>query len=415
MIESSNKPLESNSLNSGYLVLIFIFWPFIAFLLACADYRNKISRKIILAFFALYGLLFYLNPLMDGYRRAEGLKVIAEQPFSNLFNTFANLYEESLDFVEPVLIFTISRFTDFHGILFAVYALIFGSLMLYYLRKMYGHYESNKNANTLMFLIFLICANPIYNIGGFRMWTASWIYAICVLNYIHKPNFKYVLLSACAFLVHFSFFPLIIMFMLYTFLKNRVKIYGLLAISTFFVAELNISQVRQYAALFGAASERKITAYTYEGHIETVAEGAGNAAWYVQFINGGVKYFILFCLLFIFYKTKGQFKSKFTASFYSFSLLILSFANISGLLPSGSRFYKVYYIFAYTTILLYYIYENSERKLNTLNRIGVPILALFIIFTFRLFSDTASAYLLGPSFMMPFALIENISLQTLIF
>ncbi len=404
-----------NSANKGYLILIFIFWPFIAFLLACADFKNKASKKIILAFFALYGLLFFLNPLMDGFRRAEHLRTIAELPLSNLLNTFDNLYEESLDFVEPILMFTVSRFTDFHGILFAVYALIFGTLMLYYLNKLYGHYESNKNANTIMFFIFLVCANPIYNIGGFRMWTASWIYAVCVLNYIHKPNYKYVLFSAIAFLVHFSFFPLIVVFAIYTLFKNRVKIYGILAISTFFVAELNITKVREYAALFGTASERKITAYTYEGHIETVAEGAQNAAWYVQFINGGIKYFTLFCLLFIFYKTKGQFKSKIAASFYSFTLLLLSFANISGLLPSGSRFYKVYYVFAFSSILLYYIYENSDRKLSIVNRIGIPIVALFAIFTLRLFSDTASAYLIGPSFMMPLALMDNISLQSILF
>ncbi len=307
-----------NSANKGYLILIFIFWPFIAFLLACSDYKNKISKRIILAFFALYGLLFYLNPLMDGFRRAEHFQKISQQPFSNLINVFDNLYEESLDFVEPLLMFIVSRFTDFYGILYVVYALIFGSLMLYYLNKLYGHYESNKNANTVMFLIFLVCANPIYNIGGFRMWTAAWIYAICVLNYIHKPNYKYLLLSAISFLVHFSFFPLVVVFAIYTFFKNRVKIYGILAISTFFVAQLNIAKVREYAALFGTASERKITAYTYEGHIETVAELSDNSAWYVQFINGGVKYFILFCLLFIFYKTKGHFKSKIAASFYSF-------------------------------------------------------------------------------------------------
>lgn len=415
MIQSSNKPVESNSLNSGYLVLIFIFWPFIAFLLACADYRNKISKKIILAFFAVYGMLFFLNPLMDGSRRADGLKVIAEEPIANLFNTFDNLYEESLDFVEPVLMFAISRFTNFHGILFAVYALIFGSLMLYYLNKMYGHYRDNRSTNALIFFILLICANPIDGIGGFRMWTAAWIYSVAVLNYLHKPHFKYVLIACCSFAVHFSFFPVVVLFALYTLFKNKPKIYGLLAISTFFVAELNIAQVRDFAAVFGAASEKKVTAYTHEGYIETVAEGSENAAWFVQFIKYGMKYFILLCLLLIFYKTRGHFKSKITANFYSFTLLLLSFANISGLLPSGGRFYKVYYIFAYSTILLYYIYEKREKQLSILNRMGLPIVALFVIFTFRIITDTASVYLLGPSFMMPLGLNENISLQSILF
>lgn len=415
MIQNSNKPADSNSLNSGYLVLIFIFWPFIAFLLACADYRNKISRKIILAFFAVYGMLFFLNPLMDGFRRAEGLKIIAEQPFANLFNTFNNLYEESLDFVEPVLIFTVSRFTDASGVLFAVYALIFGSLMIFYLNKMYGHYTLNKNTNTLLFLVLLICANPIFNISGFRMWTAAWIYSIGVLLYLHKPKFKYLLLSAFSFLVHFSFFPLVILFAIYSLLKNRPKIYGIFAIGTFFVAELNIAQVRQYAALFGTASERKITAYTYEGHIETVAELSEKSAWYIQYINNGVKYFTLLTLLIIFYKTKGKFKTLLAANFYSFTLLVLSFANLSALLPSGTRFYRVYNIFAFSAILLYFVYEEKTKNITSLNRIGIPVVAFFTLLSFRLFSDTASAYLLGPSFLMPLGILENVSIQSILF
>ena len=415
MIQSSNKPVESNSLNSGYLVLIFIFWPFIAFLLACADYRNKISRKIILAFFAVYGFLLFLNPLMDADRRAEGLRIIAVQPFSNLFNIFDNLYEESLDFVEPILMFTVSRFTDFYGVLFAVYSLIFGSLMLFYINKMYGHYISSKNGNALLFLIFLICANPINNIGGFRMWTAAWIYSVGVLLYLHQPKFKYFLLVSFSFLLHFSFFPLVVLFAIYTILKNKPKIYGIFAIATFFISELNIDKVREYAALFGTASERKITNYTYEGHIETVAEQSEKIAWYIDFINNGVKYFTLLTLLMIFFKTKGKFKTKLVANYYSFTLLVLTFANVSGILPSGTRFYRVYTIIAFSAILLYFIYEDKTKNITVLNRIGIPIVALFTLLSFRLFSDTASAYLLGPSFMMPLGLIDNVSLQSILF
>ena len=247
------------------------------------------------------------------------------------------------------------------------------------------------------------------------MWTAAWIFAVGVLNYMHKQKYKYVLLSACAFLVHFSFFPLVVLFVIYSLLKNRPKIYGIIAIATFFAAELNIAQVQEYAKFFGAASEKKIAAYTYEEHIQTVEQLGNNVVWYIKLIDLSVKYFILLTLVIIYYKTKGRFKSTITANFYSFSLLLLSFANISGLLPSGGRFYTVYYIFAFSTILLYYIYEDSEKKLSLLNRMGVPVVAFFVVLTFRLFADTASAYLLGPSFMMPLGLMENISLQSILF
>jgi hypothetical protein len=415
---TNHRTQYTNPKNPGYLIIVFLFWPFIAFVLACLNFRNSFNKKIIIAFFALYGLLFYLNPAMDGQRRADSLKNIAQQPFENLFYTFENLYEETLDFVELVLIFIVSRFSDFHGTLFAVYALIFGGLMLYYLKRMYGHYSVNRNTAALLFFILLIAANPIHNINGFRMWVAAWIYAVGAMNYLHKPNYKYVLLSGCSFFVHFSFLPLVALFVVYTFLKNKPKIYVVLAVLTFFVAELSIQQVQQVqenAALLGKASENKINAYTGEQNIKNVSEQATQSAGFIKIIGNSIRYFIFLTLLMVFIKTRGNFKTEITGNFYSFSLLLLSFANISSLLPSGGRFFLVFNIFAFSTMLLYYVYESSDNRLSFLNHIGIPIVALQVIFAFRLFSDSASAYLMGPSFLMPFAFDENISLESILF
>jgi hypothetical protein len=407
--------LTSENQNYKYLTLVFLFWPLLAFVMACSNINNKINQKIILAFFVVYGALFFINPVMDSQRRADTLKEVHQEPFENLFNTFSHLYEETLDFVEPVLMYTVSRFTDFHGVLFALYGLIFGSLMLYYLRKMYGHYLSKRNRNALLFFLFLICVNPIYNIGGFRMWAAAWMFAVGVLNYLHKPNYKAIIVASISFLIHFSFLPAVIVLIGYVFLKNRPKVYGIVAIISFFIVELNIQQIRQYAALLGAASETKITSYTNEEYIENLNELSNQTAWYIESIENAVKYLTLFSLLIIFIKTKARFKKQLSANFFSFSLLFLSFANLSALLPSGNRFYTVFYTFAFSAVLLYFSYEQKEEKLITLNKFALPILVMFMILTFRLFSATASIYILGPSFFMPYGLIENISLQSILF
>ena len=404
-----------SSKNDGYYILFFLIWPLIGFIFACTNFGNKISRIIILAFFALFGFTFYLNPAMDGQRRADSFKQIYSEPFENLYKNFDNLYEETLDFVEPVIMYTISRFTDFYGILFAVYALIFGSLMVYFFKKMYGHYNVNKNINALLFFILLVCVNPINNIGGFRMWTAAWIFSVGVMNYLHKQNFKYILFAAGSFFVHFSFFPAFCLFVVYILFKNLTKIYGIIAIITFFISELNIEKFKQLAAIFGTASETKIKAYTDEKYVEKVTQLASEFAWYLQFINDALKYFVLFTLLVVFLKTKGKFKSQLTANSYSFALLLLSFANISSLMPSGGRFYTVFYIFGISTILLYYVYEQTEKKINSINKYTWPIVGLYAIVAFRLFSDTASLYLIGPSFFIQNAFIENVSLESFLF
>ena len=408
-------PQEDNSRNSAYLLIVFLLWPFFGLILACANIKKSLNRKVIIAFFSIYGLLFFINPLMDGQRRADHFKVVHQEPFSNLLLAFDTLYDETLDVVDVSLMYIVSRVSDFYGVLFAVYAFLFGSLMLYYISKMHGHYSSNRNINALLFFILLICVNPISNINGFRMWMAAWVFAVGILNYLHKPSITNIVFAALAILIHFSFLPAAAMLALYVIFRNKPVIYGTLAIITFFVAELNIEQVKTYAAFLGTASETKVDAYTNEQHIEKVLEYGSQSAWYIDFINNGLKYFTFLSLILIFYKTRGKFKNEITANFYSFTLLFLCFANISALLPSGGRFYTVFYIFAFSALLLYYIYETEHKKVTIVNRVGIPVVALYAVFAFRLFSDSASGYLFGPSFIMPMAFFENVSLKSLIF
>lgn len=407
-----NKNLRDNN---AILLILFIFWPFLGFLLSLKDFQNKFNQKIILIFFVLFGLLFYVNPLHDGQRRADGLKEAYNQPFEMAFNAFDNLYKESVDFIEPLIIFTVSRFTDFHGVLFGFYALIFGALMIYYLNRMHQHYLKFPNKNALIFLILLISVNPINEINGFRMWTAAWIFSVGVINYLHEAKWRHILFASVAMFLHFSFGPLIVLLLIYKLLGNRTLLFAILAIITFFIAELNIKQVQSIVKLISPATETKISAYTNEDYIEKVALFQNQSAWFVTLNQKGILYYTVALLVIIYVRTKGVFKNRVTDNFYSFTLLLLSFANISALLPSGGRFYTIFNIFVFTTGVLYYVYELKNKKLELINWIGLPLVILFVIFSFRLFTDPASLYLFGPSFFMPTAFFENTSLQSLLF
>lgn len=407
-----NKNLRDNN---ARLLILFIFWPFLGFLLALKNFQNKFNQKIILIFFVLFGLLFYVNPLQDGQRRTDGLKEAYNQPFEMAFNTFDNLYKESLDFIEPLIVFTVSRFTDFHGVLFGVYAFIFGGLMIYYLNRVHLHFLKFPNINAFIFLILLIFVNPINGINGFRMWTAAWIFSVGVINYLHEAKWRHILFASIAMFLHFSFGPLIVLLFIYKLLGNRALLFAILAIITFFIAELNIKQVQSIAKLISPATETKISAYTNEDYIEKVALLQNQSAWFVTLNQKGILYYTVALLVIIYVRTKGVFKNRVTDNFYSFTLLLLSFANISALLPSGGRFYTIFNIFVFTTGVLYYVYELKNKKLELINWIGLPLVILFVIFSFRLFTDPASLYLFGPSFFMPTAFFENTSLQSILF
>jgi len=401
--------------NSALLLTIFIFWPFLGFLLAIKNFQIKFNKRLILVFFIIFGLLFYINPAQDSQRRADMLKEAYLQPFEMAFAAFETLYDKTLDFVEPILVFIVSRFSDYHGVLFAVYALIFGSLMIYYIESIYQHYIQFTNKNSLIFLVLLVFVNPINNINGFRMWTAAWIYAVGVINFINHSKWRYFIFTSTAIFVHFSFAPLVVLLLIYKFAGNRSFIYGMLAIITFFIAELDIKQLQTYASYISPATELKINAYTNEDYIEKVNLFKGQYSWFISLNEKGILYFTVLFLILIFIRTRGNFKTRVMDNFYSFTLLVLSFANISALLPSGGRFYIVYNIFVFTLGVIYYIYEKRKSKLDWIQAIGLPISFLFVILNFRLFTDPASIYLFGPSFFMPIAFVDNVSLQSILF
>ena len=407
-----NKNLKGNN---GRLLLLFLFWPFLGFLLALRDFQNRFNQKIILFFGVFFGLLFYINPLQDGQRRADRLKEAYSQPFEMAFNSFDNLYKESVDFIEPLIVFTVSRFTDYHGVLFGVYAFIFGGLMIYYLNRVHQHYLKFPNINALIFIVLLIFVNPINGINGFRMWTAAWIFSVGVINYLHEAKWRHILFASVAMFLHFSFGPLIVLLLIYKLLGNRTLLFVILAIITFFIAELNIKQVQTIAEHISPATGSKINAYTDERYIEKVSNLNNQSAWFVTLNQKGMLYYAVALLVIIYIRTRGMFKNRVTDNFYSFTLLLLSFANISALLPSGARFYTIFNIFAFTTGLLYYVYEVKKEKIELINWIGLPIVFLFVIFSFRVFTDPASIFLFGPSFFMPTAFFENTSLQSLLF
>lgn len=280
---------------------------------------------------------------------------------------------------------------------------------------MHQHYLIFSNRNALLFFILLIFVNPINEINGFRMWTAAWIFSVGMLNYLHKSHWKHLFFAALSITVHFSFMPLVGLIVIYAIAGNRTLIYGVLAIATFFVAELDIKQVRSYAALLGTASETKITAYTGESYIEERKIAGDQAAGFLKINEKGMLYFTAILMLLIYFKNRGVFKQKLTDNFYSLSLLLLSFANISSLLPSGSRFYRIYYIFAFSTFILFYVYEKQKQKMVPINLLALPLVMLFVIVSFRLFSDPASIYLFAPIFFIPPAFFENVSLQSILF
>jgi len=364
----------------------------------------------------LYGLLYVINPFMDGARRADRLSEAHKEPLSNVFFYINNLYETTVDFLDPIIIYLVSRFSDFHGFLFATYAVIFGLLSLKFIQNLsrrYLGYPMNKNA--LLFFILLVWTNFIFEIGGFRMWTAAWIFSLSTLYYLTNRKIKYIVIASISVLMHFSFIPLALLLVAYYFLGNRPKLYGILAIGSLFVSEIDIGSLQFYSSSLGSAIEHKVDSYTNEQYMAKRESLKQNYVWFMDVSPMLRLYFTYISLAYVFYRTKGVTKDFVFNGLFSLALLFLAFSNISSLLPSGGRFRVVFYTFAFATLFVYYSKFEKKYALNLLNWIGLPIGLLFVLIKFRIATETISLYLIGPSLVIPFGLYDPAPLKDFLF
>lgn len=396
--------IKDDRYNKRNTIVIAMIWPIMGLIMALKHYNKFNTKNIILVFCVLYGFTFVINEEMDGDRYAERLKNDYGKPFSDsAFNEhITGLYETSLDFVQPLINFVISRVTDSHHVLFAVYALVFGYFWLKSIDFVNKRFQMDRNELTILYTIFFISLIPIFNINGFRMWTAAWIFIYGALHVVVNKDWRYLLISLAACTVHFSFLTANVILILWFFLGNHKWVYLSLALITFAISELDLSVVRSYTQMISPALESKANAYASDAYADKVAQLRGNDAWFMQLSPILTRYLLLFNLLFMIFVSTKKKLPKSELNLLSFTLLFLAYANIASLVPSGGRFVTVYSVFAaILSIILVskYYYSRLDAPYRLIS-LGVVLLSVLI--TLRVAAPSINTILFAPSILIAF-------------
>jgi hypothetical protein len=99
-------------------------------------------------------------------------------------------------------------------------------------------------------------------------------------------------------------------------------------------------------------------------------------------------------------------------SYLSFILLFGAFGNILNTIPSGGRFMTLFSFFAISFIVIYY--KNMYGFVKNSIVLGVPVILLFIIVSFRLGFDYVNIFALVGNPLTTLFLDNEISLMDLI-
>ena len=392
--------LESNG---KYYLVLFIFWPFLAFVTALINYSQKEARKVVYIFLVYYGFTFVLADTgVDAERYAEHLKDIVGVPFSDLFNFAGGLYTETnVDIIEPLVTFIISRFTDSHGVLFGVYAAMFAFFYLKSINLLYKQYQENTNWNAHIFLIFFIMIIPITTVSGVRMTIAAWIFFYGAYHAILHRKAWYLLLALSASLMHWSFFTANGILLIYYFAGNRNFIYLPLVIVSFVLPQIVSPLFQSLAVMSGGEFQNRYEGYASEGYIQGQAESAESASWFLVLSGELVFYFLLAAIVIIQILNWRQEKDKADKNLFSFLLLFLAFINFGRIIPTfGGRFSLIFYLFATLYIFRYFV-KYTGNKLNFLTWAGLFPMALYTAVIFRNGMESMSVFLFSPGLGVP--------------
>ena len=406
------------STNSGkYYLVLFVIWPFLAFVTALSNYSQKEAKKVVYIFLIYYGLTFVNNnEAVDAFRYALTLKANAALPFSDFFKIVGGLYasDTSVDIVEPLVSFIVSRFTGHFSIYFAIWAAIFGYFYLKSINLLHDRYMQNAGWNVAILLGFFIMILPITSISGIRMWTAAWIFFYGAYHVVLHRDPRFIMVTLASSLVHWSFISANAILIIYFFAGNRNLIYLPITIASFFIPQIISPFLQGISLRLGGGLQSRFENYSSEAYIHTVQESQEQVAWFIKISSDLVFYFLILAVLFIQVRFGSLMKGKAERNLFSFILLFLAFVNFGMSIPSfGVRFQVLFFLFATLYLFMFFIKQHGNQ-VSLLILIGLFPMLLYAVINFRLGSESMSAWIFAPGFGLPF-LVPVLSISGLLF
>lgn len=404
-----------------YAALVFLIWPLLSVISAFKQYNKTWAKNIIWAFCAFYGFAFAIGAESEGsdivryVARLEYLNGV-EMGFSDAINHF--LESGQLDVLNTVITILVSRFTGSQEVLTTIYGIIFGFFFSRNLWYVLERLENKLLPITILLLVCFFLIIPIWELNGFRFWTASHIFIYGLLPFLFEGKKKGILISAASILVHFAFIVPVGILCVYLVAGNRLVLYFCFFVATFFISEIDIEAFNNLLETYAPEILQDRTAsYRSESQVENYREGAPESLrWYAVWYGRALKWSIMGFLVVLFLKGRTFFKENIRwLTLFSFTLLFYAVANLLSSLPSGGRFHAIAEMIALALIILYIQNREQEVVMERFVLAATPALLLYVIVAFRtgLYSMSATVVFGNPIIALFFT-GEHISLNDVI-
>lgn len=407
-----------NDKSGYYAVILFFIWPLLALVSAFKNYKGSWGKNILWAFVAFYGFAFAIGA---GNQGSDIVRYVEE--IEHLHGVEMNMYDAiqyyqesgSIDVLKTFLAVTISRFTGSQAIVTMVYGIIFG---FFFSRNIWYVFERLKGRLKPIVLILLIClflVIPIWQLNGFRFWTAAHMFIYGLLPYLYEGKKSGFFIASLSILVHYTFLIPVAVLFGYLLMGNRVVIYFVFFVGTFFISEINLEVFNNLIESYAPeVIQERTTGYRNEEKVESFREGAiESQVWYAIWYTRALKWVVMGFLVILFIKGRSYFmKNSAWLRLFSFILLFYGVANLFSSIPSGGRFVHIANLIALVLIVLYIQNREQGKAMERFVWAAMPALLFYIVVAVRigLYSMSATSIIGNPVIAM-FFMGEHISLN----
>lgn len=403
-----------SSRNDTALVLLALFWPVVGAIAAFFMLHRRVARFVLGAVMVLIGYrLILVDQRLDAYRLGEYVKELAALNFTE-FSLWVNRYcfntEQCIDPIQPFYTFLLTRLSGEPPVAFAGYALLFSILSISTLAVLRRYKAPGSDLFVYVFLIAVMAANPIHNIGGFRFNTASWAFLLGSYLVFYRGRdigFAFILLAAT---FHYAMSVLLVLAIVFRFVRTPLRFAIILALASFAVSgvsQLVAPQLSNLDYQIGAISRG--ARYVSEGALEARAAAlqqatSGSNLFFVFFAKTGIKIALgIWMAYLLIFRNRLRNIGLREARFLSFSITLFAVANAFSEIPSFGRYTSIAIQLLYMGFILYAaLYSRQEKKILLV--LFVPAVLFSMLITLRTGLGTVDMFSMMPS---PFLILPR--------
>lgn len=349
-----NVSLKSKNTVLGYL--LFLIWPAFAMLFSILNYRSSYAKNVIWLSVAFFGFSFVIARDGADSGAYKNILLSFHEMEIGFFELIHQIYLGEIargDYVQSIITYWVSRFTDDYRILFMCFGLFMGYFysrnIWYLIQKVNGRIKPLA----VPLLLFFALIVPFWQMNGFRFWTATHMFVFGALPFLLDKKKGYLLVALATPLLHIGFLFPAIALLAYAIIGTRKYIWIPIFIASVFLLNLDLSTLIGFIPQSDNIAAERLGGYANEQYAQKISYLTQGSAWYVEWKREAINYVSILVIAGILLCYRRRIKEYGLERLFYFCVLMFSITSIIEVIPSMGRFFSIAHLSLFALLFLF--------------------------------------------------------------